>query len=184
MLSQETMDDKTKILLNNFYKTRRSLFWTAPDGPGIYYGAYSYQNLSKTLEKKDSISQDSVHTNAVHRLLNCSTRTVLYNLMFMSDAWLLKMMDCVLNFIHIDRQTPQEGFHNLVSIYNCIWLLFNKGGKKTNNDTQKKLNSDRIATYMEVEMLCPCVPTNNVKGFQNLDYTLVLNEALTNVQLP
>jgi len=170
------MDDKMKLCLNNFYKKRQKLFWTAPDGPQIYYSKYSYANLARTLEKTSRTPRDVADNTVVHSLLNCSTRTVLYNLMFMSVARLLKLMKVVLSFIYSNNQNPQHAFRNVVSIYNCIYLVVDECGHHTMDKAQKISESNRIATYMQKHRLCPCVPTHDVNSFPNADYTLVLTE--------
>jgi len=170
------MDDEMNLYIDNFYKTRQNLFWMAPDHSEIYYGRYSYRNLDKIFDKNGHTPHDLVYNSVIHRLLTCSTRTVLYNLMCISHTRLLNMMNIVLSFIDINNKNPKHALHNLVSIYNCLYLVVVECGHGKINKAKKISESNRIATYIDKHMLCPWVPTNKINSLPNADYTFVLPE--------
>jgi hypothetical protein len=170
------MDDEMMHNLINFYKFREDVFWIDLEDSKIYFGKFSYTNPKARLDKHGRTSLDLVRNNVTHSLMNCSTRTVLYNLMFMSYEQLLQEMNFVLILIDSNKNNQDHALRSLVSIFNCIYFVIRQCSQKHISNAEKKTQSDQIATHMETYNLCPCVPPHKGANWQDVDYKLMLHD--------
>ena len=153
---------------DNFYKFRKNVFWDCPVDKNTHFSECSY----KSLGKNDHASLRLVNDSVTHSLINCCTRTVLYNLMFMSYSQLLHEMNFVLVLIESNKNNKKYTLRNLTSIYNCIYFVLVECKYTQMENGEKKQKSDEIATHMEKNSLCFCAPTHT----GNTNYRLVLHD--------
>ena len=101
---------------------------------------------------------------------------MLYNLMFMSYSQLLNEMQFVLILIESNKKNEKYTLRNLASIYNCIYFVLVECRDTQMENGEKRLKSKEIATHMEKNSLCPCVPTHTGNSSQHMDYRLMLHD--------
>jgi len=161
---------------DNFYKFRTNVFWDCPVDKNTYFSKCSYKSLTDRFGKNDPASLRLVRDSVTHSLIDFSTRTVLYNLMFMSNSQLLKEMEFVLILIESNKQNEKYTLRKLASIYNCIYFVLIECQDTQMENGKKELKSDEIATHMEKHGLCPCAPTHTGNSSQHTHYRLVLHD--------
>jgi len=169
------MDDEMTDTVDHFYTYRKDVFWLDMAGK-THFGRFQYVKMPDRYDKNACTPLDLVENSVTPRLMNCSTRTVLYNLMFMSYAQLLKEVQFVFILIQSNEKNENYALHTLQSIYNCIcFVLVECVDHQIPND-QKRTMSDKIALQIEIYNLCPCIGTHAGKTGQSTDYTFVLHD--------
>jgi len=88
----------------------------------------------------------------------------------------LNEMQFVLILIESNKKNEKYTLRNLASIYNCIYFVLVECRDTQMENGEKKLKSEEIATHMEKNSLCPCVPTHTGNSSQHMDYRLVLHD--------
>lgn len=174
-VSQQAMDDEMTDLVDNFYKHRKDVFWL-DIADKTHFGRFQYSKLLDRYDPNTSTPLDSVENSVTPRLINCSTRTVLYNLMFVSYVELLNEVKFVLILIQSNGKNENYALHSLQSIFNCIYFVLVECVDHQITHDQKRTMSDKIALHMETYSLCPCIRTHPGKTGQSTDYTFVLHD--------
>jgi len=147
----------------------------------IYFGKMGYRESPPP--RKDT--NNCIMHSMVMRLVQYSTRNVLYNLMFLSQPRLLDLSHIVLAMINtliLTEDYDNDGWekaddldrYRLMSVYNCIHLVLVENMGIRVDDKDKKKRSNMIATKIDKYGLCPCDPAKHISTYKYEEYSCQL----------